>query len=167
MVNPTFGEKKANTDYISRYGVYAVIPDAEQKQIVLVQAPNGAWFLPGGEIEAGENHQEALKRELIEELGFTAEIGTYYGQADEYFYSRHRDTYYYNPAYLYEATSFKEVQKTTRKTLIILPGSLLMRLWKISNVVVINGPSNLGKNSIRLTNTFRKSNSNHVSFALP
>ena len=75
MANPTFGEKKANTDYVSRYGVYAVIPDAEQKQIVLVQAPNGAWFLPGGEIEAGENHQEALKRELIEELGFTAEIG--------------------------------------------------------------------------------------------
>ncbi|MCZ4954833.1 NUDIX hydrolase [Streptococcus pneumoniae] len=79
--------------------------------MVLVQEPNGAWFLPCGEIEAGENHQEALKRELIEELGFTAEIGTYYGQADEYFYSRHRDTYYYNPAYLYEATPFKEVQK--------------------------------------------------------
>ena len=84
MANPTFGEKKANTDYVARYGVYAVIPDAEKKQIVLVQAPNGAWFLPGGEIEAGENHQEALKRELIEELGFTAEIGAYYGQADEY-----------------------------------------------------------------------------------
>ncbi|CKJ07761.1 NUDIX hydrolase [Streptococcus pneumoniae] len=100
-----------NTDYIARYGVYAVIPNPEQKQIVLVQEPNGAWFLPCGKIEASENHQEALKRELIEELGFTAEIGTYYGQADEYFYSRHRDAYYYNPAYLYEATPFKEVQK--------------------------------------------------------
>ncbi|EID69941.1 NUDIX domain-containing protein, partial [Streptococcus pseudopneumoniae] len=55
MANPTFGEKKANTDYVARYGVYAVIPDAKQKQIVLIQAPNGAWFLPGGEIEAGEN----------------------------------------------------------------------------------------------------------------
>ncbi|VJX82254.1 RNA pyrophosphohydrolase [Streptococcus pneumoniae] len=70
-------EKKANTDYIARYGVYAVIPNPEQKQIVLVQEPNGAWFLPCGEIEAGENHQEALKHELIEELGFTAEIGTF------------------------------------------------------------------------------------------
>ena len=48
---------------------------------------------------------------MIEELGFTAEIGTYYGQADEYFYSSHRDTYYYNPAYLYEATSYREIQK--------------------------------------------------------
>ena len=45
MANPTFGEKKANTDYVARYGVYAVIPDTEQKHIVLVQAPNGAWFL--------------------------------------------------------------------------------------------------------------------------
>ena len=111
MANPTFGEKKENVTYHPRYGVYAVIPDPEKKQIVLVQAPNGAWFLPGGEIEEGEDHQEALKRELIEELGFTAEIGNYFGQADEYFYSRHRDTYYYNPAYLYEAISFQEVQK--------------------------------------------------------
>ena len=111
MANPTFGEKKENVTYHPRYGVYAVIPDPEKKQIVLVQAPNGAWFLPGGEIEAGEDHQETLKRELIEELGFTAKIGNYFGQADEYFYSRHRDTYYYNPAYLYEAISFQEVQK--------------------------------------------------------
>ena len=107
MANPTFGEKKEGVTYKNRYGVYAVIPDANHEKIILVQAPNGAWFLPGGEIEEGENHLEALKRELIEELGFTAEIGTYYGQADEYFYSRHRDTYYYNPAYLYEATSYQ------------------------------------------------------------
>ena len=108
MTNPTFGEKKEGVTYKTRYGVYAVIPDSAHEKIILVQAPNGAWFLPGGEIEEGENHLEALKRELIEELGFTAEIGTYYGQADEYFYSSHRDTYYYNPAYLYEATSYQE-----------------------------------------------------------
>ena len=87
MANPTFGEKKEGVTYKNRYGVYAVIPDANHEKIILVQAPNGAWFLPGGEIEEGENHLEALKRELIEELGFTAEIGIYYGQADEYFYS--------------------------------------------------------------------------------
>ena len=100
MANPTFGEKKEGVSYKTRYGVYAVIPDSAKEKIILVQAPNGAWFLPGGEIEVGEDHFEALKRELIEELGFTAEIGQYYGQADEYFYSSHRDTYYYNPAHL-------------------------------------------------------------------
>lgn len=109
MTNPTFGDKLTTVDYKARYGVYAVIPNADKSQIILVQAPNGSWFLPGGEIEAGEDHFSALKRELIEELGFSAELGYYYGQADEYFYSRHRDTYFYNPAYIYEVTHFKEI----------------------------------------------------------
>ncbi len=111
MTNPTFGKKIDGVDYKARYGVYAVIPNLDKTQIILVQAPNGAWFLPGGEIEAGENHMTALERELIEELGFTAEIGKYFGQADEYFYSSHRDTHYYNPAYIYEVTGFKQVDK--------------------------------------------------------
>lgn len=111
MTNPTFGEKKQDVTYVNRYGVYAVIPNKEQDQIILVQAPNGAWFLPGGEIEAGEDHLQALKRELIEELGFTAILGQYYGQADEYFYSSHRDTYYYNPAYIYEVVDYTDAQK--------------------------------------------------------
>ena len=109
MTNPTFGEKLTTVDYKARYGVYAIIPNADKNQIILVQAPNGSWFLPGGEIEAGEDHFSALKRELIEELGFSAELGYYYGQADEYFYSRHRETYFYNPAYIYEVTHFEEI----------------------------------------------------------
>lgn len=111
MARPTFGTKIDNVPYCNRYGVYAVIPDETNEKVILVQAPNGAWFLPGGEIEEGENHMEAIGRELIEELGFTATIGQYYGQADEYFYSRHRDTHYYHPAYLYEVTSFTQVDK--------------------------------------------------------
>ncbi len=70
------------------YGVYAVIPDAEEKQIVLVQAPNGLVLTAVDEIEAGENHQETLKQNWLKSLAFTAEIGAYcMGQADEYFYS--------------------------------------------------------------------------------
>lgn len=108
---PTFGEKTADGTYQNRYGVYAVIPNEEKTHLILVQAPNGAWFLPGGEIEAGENHEMALERELLEELGFSATLGPYLGQADEYFYSRHRDTHYYHPAYLYAVKSFSEISK--------------------------------------------------------
>ncbi|HFI0424951.1 TPA: NUDIX hydrolase [Streptococcus suis] len=104
-----FGEKKTGVNYQNRFGVYAVIPDEKKENIILVQAPNGAWFLPGGEIEKGENHLIALERELMEELGFTAEVGQYYGQADEYFYSSHRDTYFYNPAYIYQIVSYHQV----------------------------------------------------------
>ena len=56
MTNPTFGQKLDHVNYKARYGVYAIIPDKSQTQIILVQAPNGSWFLPGGEIEAGEDH---------------------------------------------------------------------------------------------------------------
>ncbi|MCU9534418.1 NUDIX hydrolase [Streptococcus sp. CSL10205-OR2] len=111
MTNPVFGTKEENVDYVARYGVYAVIADDEKEKIILVQAPNGAWFLPGGEIEAGEDHFRALKRELMEELGFEATIGDYFGQADEYFFSSHRETHYYNPAYIYDVVDYKKVSQ--------------------------------------------------------
>lgn len=111
MSNPVFGLKEDNVQYQNRYGVYAVIPNQIGDQIILVQAPNGAWFLPGGEIEGSENHLQALERELIEELGFEATIGDYFGQADEYFYSSHRNTHFYNPAYIYEVTAYQEIGK--------------------------------------------------------
>lgn len=107
---PTFGVKEENANYATRIGVYAIIPNQTNDQIILVQAPNGAWFLPGGEMEAGEDHLTALKRELLEELGFTATFGQYYGQADEYFYSSHRDQHYYNPAHIYQVTDFSQDQ---------------------------------------------------------
>lgn len=111
MTVPTFGTYNETINYQKRYGVYAIIPNDSKTELILVQAPNGAWFLPGGEIESGENHLEAINRELLEELGYQATIGAYLGQADEYFYSSHRDTHYHNPAYIYAVTAYEEISQ--------------------------------------------------------
>lgn len=83
MDKPIFGEKKQFADYQTRYAAYIVIE--RDQQIAVIEAPNGAFFLPGGEIEGEETKEEAIVRELIEEMGIVAEISSYLGEADEYF----------------------------------------------------------------------------------
>ena len=95
MDKPVFGEKEQSAEYLNRYAAYIIVE--KNNEIALIEAPNGAFFLPGGEIEGQETKKEALRRELIEEMGIAAEIDIYLGEADEYFYSNYRKTHYYNP----------------------------------------------------------------------
>ncbi|MGM0166229.1 8-oxo-dGTP diphosphatase [Enterococcus sp. AZ135] len=107
---PVFGVKEAEKNYQARYAAYAILVNDEE-EIALVQAPNGAFFLPGGEIEGNETKEEAIEREMLEELGFEVVLADYLGQADEYFYSRHRTTYFYNPGYFYSTKSWVQVSE--------------------------------------------------------
>lgn len=113
---PVFGKKETNKTYKERKGAYVVIHCHEGQEVILVQAPNGAYFLPGGEIEQNETHPETIAREMLEEVGFEVQVGEYLGEAIEYFYSSHRDTYYEHPGYFYVVDQFEKVAEPTEKT---------------------------------------------------
>lgn len=54
-------------------GAYAIICDADDR-VLLVRADDGRFYLPGGRIEPFETPEEALRREIEEECGWSARI---------------------------------------------------------------------------------------------
>ncbi len=67
---------KAGKDYIG-VGVGAIIFNEEDEILLLhrEKAPEaGCWSIPGGKVELFENIEDAIKREVKEELGIDIEI---------------------------------------------------------------------------------------------
>ena len=47
----------------------------EGGEVLLVRTPRSGWVFPGGQVEVGENVIDAVRREILEETGVTAEVG--------------------------------------------------------------------------------------------
>ena len=43
-------------------------------RVLLIRKPDGDWDLPGGRLDAGEDPEKALRREIREEIGVDAEL---------------------------------------------------------------------------------------------
>lgn len=50
-------------------GVRAILVNRDGKILLVWHKYQEGWFLPGGKISGGENYEDALRRELREELG--------------------------------------------------------------------------------------------------
>lgn len=72
-IDNEFGEKK-------QFRVVAALIRKDNKVLLTQRWPGRnlglTWEFPGGKVEEGENDRDALERELEEELGIKAEIGS-------------------------------------------------------------------------------------------
>jgi 8-oxo-dGTP diphosphatase len=101
LISLDFGEKKKNVSYRRREAVYAVVIDENKNIAIMVQNEKG--FLPGGGIETGEDHEVCLKRECIEETGYTFKMEHFLGHAKQYFRTRQGE-HLMNDGYFYTGT---------------------------------------------------------------
>src|ERR1700722_5641404 len=75
--------KIARTHPTKEVSVMAWIEDKEQKGLLVPQGLGlRLWTLPGGKVKGGESLVKALKRELYEETGLHAQIGSLLGVLD-------------------------------------------------------------------------------------
>lgn len=64
------GSKKEDVEYTKRPGAYAIIINKSDDKVGIVTDGKDYFYLGGG-IEKGETKLEALKREMIEEAGYS------------------------------------------------------------------------------------------------
>jgi 8-oxo-dGTP pyrophosphatase MutT (NUDIX family) len=120
---PTFGTPPVDAAYITRPGAYAVFFN-EMQELGLVRTDDERYFLVGGGIEAGEEKEEALMREVLEETGLLATIEAPIGIAKEFYLDEIESRYYEKIGHFYKVviTGQDPAQKTEADhTLLWLP----------------------------------------------
>ncbi|WP_047982300.1 NUDIX domain-containing protein [Ornithinibacillus contaminans] len=109
-MKPTFGTKLANIDYHLRKGCYAIIINKTMDKVLTVHNGEGIHFLPGGGTENNESDVACIEREMLEETGYTVNVGSMIGSALHYFMARNNE-YYVSDGKFYLAELGEKVQE--------------------------------------------------------
>ena len=107
------GEKEENIEYKKRPGAYAIIIDNNKEEIGIVTDGKDYFYLGGG-IEEGENELQALKRELIEEAGYTLKNIEKFEEVGSYIYAEDKG-YLEVIAYVYIAEFDEKIAEPIEK----------------------------------------------------
>ncbi len=76
------GFEHPETRFIYRVGAVII----KRQQVLLCHEPQGDfWYLPGGQVQLGEEARSALAREISEELGVIATVGRMLWVAENFF----------------------------------------------------------------------------------
>jgi 8-oxo-dGTP diphosphatase len=135
---PEFGTRHEGKNYVDRPGVYAVIEN-KHKQIAVIETRNG-YFLPGGGIDPGETVVEALKREIMEEIGYQVTGLTELGEAVDYIEAQTEGKYYRIHSRFYKAqidSKIGEGIEQDHRLVWLWSGDALERLKRQSQVWAI------------------------------
>lgn len=105
-------QKEQDKEYRKRLGVYAIIQRKEDNKIGIVT--DGDFFFLGGGIEDGETKLEALKRELIEESGYTLKNIEKFDEVGEFGYAEGKG-YLEMISYVYVAEFDEKISEPIEK----------------------------------------------------
>lgn len=108
-----FGEKIPGKDYVDRPGAYAVI---EKDGLYAVVKNPKSFFLIGGGIEGSETPEEALRREVVEEIGWSIRIDDKIGTALQHIYVPEANVYISKEGHFYKVTLMEQVNETSEDT---------------------------------------------------
>lgn len=100
-----FGEHIEGIEYIARPGAYAVVLRESNGELsfIAIEGPGG-FYLPGGGIERAESSEDALHREVLEEIGVDVSIGRFIGRAEDYLQAPQEQVYFNMIGIFYLAT---------------------------------------------------------------